>query len=92
MATDSVLQVRMDSKLKREVEELYSKLGISVADAVRMFMVQSLEVQGLPFEVRTGIHNRRTLHVYGIANEYADEPKVAEEKGAWQEAVEKKHR
>ena len=54
MATDAVLQVRIDSGLKQEAEELYSRLGISIADAVRMFVVQSIEVQGLPFEVKTG--------------------------------------
>ncbi len=91
MATDAVLQVRIDSNLKKEVEDLYSRLGISVADAVRMFVVQSLEVQGLPFEVRTGISRRRTLHAYAIAKEYADVSKVSEEKKAWSDAALRKH-
>ncbi|HAN42266.1 MAG TPA: type II toxin-antitoxin system antitoxin, RelB/DinJ family [Sphaerochaeta sp.] len=91
MATDAVLQVRIDSGLKQEAEELYSRLGISIADAVRMFVVQSIEVQGLPFEVKTGFPSRRTLHAYGIAKEYTDESKVSEEKRAWADAVKRKH-
>ena len=39
MKTDAVLQVRIDSQLKKEVESLYERLGISIADAVRMFVV-----------------------------------------------------
>ena len=47
MRTDAVLQVRIDSKMKNEAEELFERLGISLADAVRMFVAQSIEQQGL---------------------------------------------
>ena len=89
MATDAVLQVRIDSELKKEAEELYRRLGISIADAVRMFVVQSLETQGLPFEVKLG--PSRKLHAYGIASKYADPEKVPLEKTAWEKAVEEKY-
>ena len=46
---DTLLQVRMDSKLKTEVEELYRSMGISFDDAVRMFAEESLRVGGMPF-------------------------------------------
>lgn len=87
MATDAVLQVRIDSELKKDAEELYRRLGISIADAVRMFVVQSLEAQGLPFEVRTGFLRQRTLNAYGIASKYADPQKVPLEKSAWATAA-----
>lgn len=91
MKTDSVLQVRIDGNLKREAESLYEQLGISIADAVRMFIVQSLEAQGLPFEVKTGFIKKKALHAYGIANKYADPSKINEEKNAWAKAVVKKY-
>ncbi len=47
----SVLQVRMDAKLKKEVEELYESMGTSFAEAVRMFAKKSVTIQGLPFEL-----------------------------------------
>ena len=90
MATDAVLQVRIDSDLKRDAEDLYRRLGISIADAVRMFVVQSLEEQGLPFEVKLRT-SKKTLHAYGIASEYADPEKIPEEKSAWGKAAAEKH-
>lgn len=49
MAMDSTLQVRMNSELKAQVEELYRSLGTSFAEAVRIFAQQSLREGGMPF-------------------------------------------
>lgn len=49
MAMDSTLQVRMNSELKAQVEELYRNLGTSFAEAVRIFAQQSLREGGMPF-------------------------------------------
>ena len=91
MKADAVLQVRIDGNLKRAAEELYARLGISIADAVRMFVVQSIEQQGLPFEVKTQTPGNRTLHAYGIADKYADPSRIPGEKDAWAQAVVRKY-
>lgn len=52
MSMDSTVQVRMDSKLKSQVEELYKKLGTSFAEAVRIFAQQSVREGGMPFTPR----------------------------------------
>lgn len=49
MPMDSTLQVRMDSQMKANVEELYRSLGTSFAEAVRIFAQQSLLAGGMPF-------------------------------------------
>lgn len=49
MAMESTLQVRMNSELKAEVEELYRSLGTSFAEAVRIFAQQSIREGGMPF-------------------------------------------
>lgn len=49
MSMDATLQVRMDSQVKRSVEELYRDLGTSFAEAVRIFAQQSLLAGGMPF-------------------------------------------
>ena len=49
MALDATCQIRMDSELKAQVEELYRNLGTSFAEAVRIFAQQSLREGGLPF-------------------------------------------
>src|SRR5699024_9487000 len=49
MALDATCQIRMNSELKAQVEELYRNLGTSFAEAVRIFAQQSLREGGLPF-------------------------------------------
>lgn len=49
MAMDATFQIRMNSELKAEVEELYRSLGTSFAEAVRIFAQQSLREGGMPF-------------------------------------------
>jgi len=49
MPMEATLQVRMDSQVKANVEELYRSLGTSFAEAVRIFAQQSLLAGGMPF-------------------------------------------
>ena len=49
MALDATCQIRMNSELKAQVEELYRNLGTSFAEAVRIFAQQSLREGGMPF-------------------------------------------
>lgn len=53
MKTNSVLQVRIDADIRKQADQLFERLGITTSDAVRMFIMQSLESDGLPFEVKT---------------------------------------
>lgn len=57
----SNIQARVDSKLKAEADQLFSELGISTADAVRMFLKQSVNVNGLPFQPIIKTPNKETL-------------------------------
>lgn len=72
MAMDAILQVRMDGSLKREAEELYARMGSSLAEAVRIFARQSVAEQALPFSVRIPVSGgQRQL---GIASGEFDVP------------------
>ncbi len=50
MAT-STLQIRVDSKLRREADALFGKAGLDMSSAVRLFLRQSVIRRRLPFEV-----------------------------------------
>lgn len=50
---DSTFQVRMNSEIKRAVEDIYAKTGMTLTDAFNTFIQQSLNVEGLPFIVTT---------------------------------------
>ena len=49
MAKEATLQVRMDSELKEQAEQLYRDMGTSFAEAVRIFARQSVLENGMPF-------------------------------------------
>lgn len=48
---DSTFQVRMNSEIKKTVEEIFAKTGMTLTDAFNTFIQQSINVEGLPFLV-----------------------------------------
>lgn len=52
--------MRIDSQKKADADELFKSLGITLPQAVNMFITQSLLVGGLPFEVRVPKFNEET--------------------------------
>ncbi|MDR1578898.1 MAG: type II toxin-antitoxin system RelB/DinJ family antitoxin [Synergistaceae bacterium] len=52
MPKTATLSIRVDPKIKSEAETLYSRYGLSLGDAVNVFLHQSLNVGGLPFDMR----------------------------------------
>ncbi len=48
---DSTFQVRINSEIKKVVEDIYAKTGMTLTDAFNAFIQQSLNVEGLPFIV-----------------------------------------
>ena len=57
-AVDSYINI--DSETKEEAEQLFSVFGITISDAVTIFLRQSLLVGGFPFEVRQPEFNEET--------------------------------
>ena len=90
MAKESVLQVRMDSELKEEVEALYKAMGLSFAEAVRIFAKQSVAEKAMPFRIYIPSGSVNKKRAIGLANgKYsipddidADNDKIAEMFGA----------
>lgn len=54
------LHIRIDPETKAGAEQLFSTFGITVTDAITIFLRQSLMVGGLPFEVRQPRYNAET--------------------------------
>ena len=52
MSKTANINVRIDPDLKARVEKLYGSFGLSVTDAINIFLHVSLMEGGLPFEVR----------------------------------------
>jgi len=52
MAKTSSMNIRIDPDIKTEVETIYKRFGMSLDDAINVFIYQSRNVGGLPFNLR----------------------------------------
>lgn len=48
----STVAVRVDDQLKDEATELFQSLGLDMSTAVKMFLIQSVKTQSIPFEIK----------------------------------------
>ena len=60
MAKTSNINIRIEPEKKEQVDELFSSFGISVTDAINIFLSQSLMEGGFPFEIKQPRYNRET--------------------------------
>ena len=88
---DSTFQVRMNSEIKKEVEEIYAKTGMTLTDAFNTFIQQSLNVEGLPFIVTQ--NSKEALREQAVAMLMLDlkraEKRAEEEGWIWGYVIEK---
>lgn len=71
MAKTANINVRMEPSVKAHAEELFSTFGMTVTEAINIFLYQSLLVGGLPFEVKYPNYNAETLKALQEAEDIA---------------------
>lgn len=59
MSKDTPIQVRVDSNLKKDAENIFNSMGLKMSDAVRMFLAQSVNEGKLPFQPRAYVPNKK---------------------------------
>lgn len=71
MAKSSNLNIRIDPDIKEQAEHLFSQFGITITDAINMFIHQSLNYGGIPFELKIDRPNVITLAAMKEADKLA---------------------
>jgi len=71
MAKTASLSIRIDPEAKSAADVIYSRFGITIADAVNIFIHKSIIVGGLPFDMTLPSYNRETLEAMQEANDIA---------------------
>ena len=61
-----MIHARVDPKLKKSAESIFSEIGISTTEAIRLFLKQVELHKGLPFPV--SIPNEQTIAAMAEAN------------------------
>ena len=72
MAKTASLSIRIDPEAKSAADTIYSRFGISIADAVNIFIHKSIIVGGLPFDMTLPMYNQETLAAMQEARDIAD--------------------
>ena len=52
MATTTMIHVRVDEEIKAQAAETLAGMGLTVSDAVRVFLMRVVADQQLPFDLR----------------------------------------
>ena len=50
--SNSLVQFRIDDNLKNSAVDLFSKLGMDLPTAIRIFLTRSVQVRGIPFPMQ----------------------------------------
>lgn len=61
MSKTASLNIRVEPETKTKAEALFSNFGITLSDAVTIFLNQSIIDGGLPFQVKLGTPNSTTI-------------------------------
>lgn len=48
----STVALRVDVQLKDDATKLFQSLGLDMSTAVKMFLIQSVKTQSIPFEIK----------------------------------------
>lgn len=73
--TDTLIQVRVDSKLKKHADAVLFAMGLKVPEAIRMFLQQTVNDHALPFQPSAGkAPNKSTIAAFDEvrAGKYTD--------------------
>lgn len=74
MAKTSNLNIRIDPDIKEQAERLFSQFGITITDAINIFLHQSLNYGGIPFELKTDKPNAETIAAMEEADRISRDP------------------
>lgn len=61
MAKTDILHIRVEPNVKERAEETLKDLGLSITDAINVFLNQVIMHDGIPFEIKKPKYNKETL-------------------------------
>ena len=72
MAKTANISLRIEPEIKKQSEQVFSRLGISVTDAINVFLHASIMEGGFPFQPRQPRYNHETLQAMQEAKDIMD--------------------
>ncbi len=69
VAKTASMYIRIDPQIKSDVETIYSRYGMSITDAINIFLYASRNAGGLPFDLRPPVPNAETMEAIREGNQ-----------------------
>jgi addiction module RelB/DinJ family antitoxin len=88
------MYLRIDPQVKATVTQIYARYGMSLTEAINIFLYQSRNTGGLPFDLRPTKDERKMVDAssaMGTLSQYANPDLAVMEKDAWERAVAEKN-
>ena len=60
MANSEIITLQIDSNLKEQAEALFSSLGLTLEEAITLFLQVSIQQGGIPFPLEQTRYNQET--------------------------------
>ena len=76
MAKTDTLHIRVEPKVKTKAESTLNDLGMSITEAVNIFLHQVILKEGIPFEIKKSKFNEETLEAIVEAKALLKDPKA----------------
>jgi DNA-damage-inducible protein J len=73
-ATTTNLSIRINVETKKEAEEMFDSMGMSLTTAINVFIKQSLRTRSIPFQITMDVPNAVTLAAMQEARQLANDP------------------
>lgn len=70
------ISIRMDSKLKKQADDLFGELGMNITTAFNIFVRQTLREGRIPFEISINNPTKKTVAAMLEAERIARDPSV----------------
>ena len=59
--SSEIIQVRVSSEMREEADSIFSSIGLKMGEAIRVFLQQSINSGGLPFQPHVKNPNSETI-------------------------------
>jgi DNA-damage-inducible protein J len=71
MNKNDTINVRVKPEIKASAENLYAEFGITISEAINMFLHQSIIENGIPFKIKKPRYNKETTEALKDAKDIA---------------------
>lgn len=88
MAKSENINIRIEPELKKEAEETLDYLGLTMAEAIKLFLKQVTLTDSIPFKIEKPKYNKETLEAMKEAKAIMENPEEYKAYGSVNELME----